>query len=159
MFPLPNFWFKCHIFKLLFPVYHTQSCFASFWTFLSFCLLKCLTIASFAGHTAWEVKPAFVLHPVCLVSDISIANYLIAKCYQFRYCTSFMDSGNRFIFNGKQECRWRRQPQYVCECVCVSVPPSLLPAIPTSVYSHLLGVLKQKAFKCCQSPSDPCGDC
>lgn len=47
----------------------------------------------------------------------------------------------------------------VRESVCVSVPPSLLPAIPTSVYSHLLGVLKRKAFKRCQSPSDPHGDC
>ena len=131
MFPLPNFGFKCHIVKLLFPVYHTQSCFASFWTFLSFCLLKRLTIASFAGHTRWEVKPAFVWHPVCLVSDISIANYLIAKCYQFRYCTSFMDSGNHFIFNGKQEVFYRILGKIKHAFCCIS---ELISDIHTRIY-------------------------
>lgn len=79
-----NFLFQCQVFELLFPVYHTQSCSASFWTLLSFCLLKCMTVASFAEPSECEVKRVFVWHPIGLASDISIAKYLIAKCYQFR---------------------------------------------------------------------------
>lgn len=45
--PSSKFWFKCQGCKLPLPVYHTQSGSGSFWTLLSFCLLKCTTIASF----------------------------------------------------------------------------------------------------------------
>lgn len=112
------------------------------------CLLKCLTIGSFAGHTGWEVKPAFVLYPVCLVSDDSIATYLTAKCYQFRYIVHHSWTLQPFCFNRSKK-KYFREYQvwtkhmhtwlyrsgfdcdihtriyicayiYICVCACVS---------------------------------------
>lgn len=68
--------------------------------------LKCINIASFAECTNREVKWSFVWHPVCLASDISIAKYLIVKCYQFRYCTLFSESDNCFILKESNKNYW-----------------------------------------------------
>lgn len=98
--PSSKFWFKCQICKLPLPVYRTHSGSASFWTLRSFCLLKCITIASFQSITEWS-QEVFVWHPVCLASDISIVKYLIAKLLPIRILYIISGLWQQFYFKGK----------------------------------------------------------